>query len=411
MDRRLSASLILVTALLMAACGSPQQPSAGDGDLLYISAAGRVAVVESGDTAPSFRSRNATPSSDWSTVVQSSWRGNTTELVALDPATGDQQWATVVGDTQRVKIVSHDGSLVAFSPVDEPAVFSGRAHTTLGVAGISSLEPRLYELDGNYEPEAFSTDGKSLFVVSYIPPRAPTNYQVRRLDLVSGEVTGVYTPDAHLQQSMGGTARIQAASPNGTRLYTLYTLAGDKDTQARAFVHVLSLDELWAHCIELPKGFESSDETSAAITVSPDGMHAYLADSTTEALVEIDTTKLEVGRTGSVNLDPGEDAHLAASPDGILYAASGVDIIAIDLGSFEESNAWMMFSTVTGLQVGGDPGHLFVGVRDRIIVLDVSTGQRLDSIDPEGVKRIDGFGPVMPPVQLEGEKGDYTCAC
>lgn len=409
MSRWWSTFLIFVAALAVAGCGSAET-NAADDDLLFISAAGRVAVVESGESAPSFRGRNATPSSTWSTVVQSSWRGNTTKLVALDPATGDERWETVVGDYQRVQIVSHDGSLVALSPVNERSYLRGRAHTRLGIAGSASPEPRLYELEGNFEPEAFSTDGKSLFVISYVPPRKPTNYQVRRLDLVTGKVTGVYTPDAHLQRSMGGTARIQAASPDGTLLYTLYTLAGDEDSEPRAFVHVLSLDELWAHCIELPKGFETSDEASAAITVAPDGSRAYLADSITEAMVEIDTKKLEVARTGTVNLDPGSGTHLSVAADNTLYAASGVDVIAVDLGSFVEKNAWMMFSTITGLQIGNDPHHLFVGVRDRIIVLDVTTGLRLDSIDPAGIRRIDGFGPVMPPVQEE-EAANFTCAC
>jgi DNA-binding beta-propeller fold protein YncE len=306
--------------------------------------------------------------------------------------------------------VSHDGSLVALSPLNERPYLRGRAHTRLVIAGSGAPEPRSYELSGNFEPEAFSVDGKSLFVVSYLPPRKPTNYQVRRLDLVTGKVTGVYTPDAHLQRSMGGTARIQAASPDGTRLYTLYTLAGDKDSEPRAFVHVLSLDELWAHCIELPKGFETSDEESAAITVSPDGSHAYLADSITEAMVEIDAKKLEVARTGTVDLDPGGGTHLAASPDNTLYAASGVDAIAIDLGTFSEENAWQMFSTISGLQIGNDPRQLFVGVRDRIVVLDVDTGIRVESIDPAGVKRIDGFGPVLN--SIPGETEEYfTCAC
>jgi hypothetical protein len=409
MDRRRTISFILGAGLVVAGCGTPGTVAAAE-DLLFISAAGRVAVVEPGAAAPTFRGRNATPSSSWSTVVQTFLQGNTTKLVAVDPATGDQQWESVVGDTQRVQIVSADGTLAALSPVDEPPALQGRDHTRIVIAGSGSPEPRAYDLEGNYIPEAFSTDGKSLFVISYVPPLKPTNYQVRRLDLVSGEVTGVYTPDAHLQQSMGGTARIQAASPDGTRLYTLYTLAGDGDSPPRAFVHVLSLDELWAHCIELPEGFETSDESSAAITVSPDGAHAYLADSVSEALVEIDTKELTVSRTGTVDLDPSA-THLLAT-DRTLYAASGTDIVAIDLGSFTEVNAWTMgFADITGLQIGADPNHLFVAIKDHIVVLDVTTGVRVDSIDPEGVQAIDGLGPVMPPPAQEGEKGDITCAC
>ncbi|MEA2452398.1 MAG: hypothetical protein QOG04_1108 [Actinomycetota bacterium] len=401
--------LICIAALFVVSCGSPEIQAAGD-DLLFISArGGGVAVITPGGSGPDFLARNSTPSSNWKTVVKSYWRGNTTKLVALDPATGLHRWEAVVGESQRVKIVSGNGTLVATSPWDERGHLRGRARTTLTVAGSARPEPQRYELEGNFEPEAFSTDGGSLFVVSYLPARKPVNYQVRRLDLTTGEVTGVYTPDAHLQQSMGGTARIQAASPDGTRLYTLYTLQGTKDAEARAFIHVLDLDEKWAHCIELPTGFEASDLETAAITVSKDGKHAYLADSRTEALVEIDTDKLVVSRTGTVELDSAGATHMVASQDGILYAASGVDVVAIDLATLGEKNAWQMFSDIAGLQVGRDPSQLFIGVNDRIIVLDVETGLRLDSIDPEGIRRIGQFGEVQPPIAEEEES--FTCAC
>lgn len=401
--------LILVMALGVSGCGSPEEPSTAS-DILYLSTPdGGVTVLGSGAAAPTFSGRNATPSSNWTTVVKSYWRGNTTKLVAFDPASGVHRWETVVGDAQRVKIVSVDGSLVVTGPINERGYLRGRARTTVTVSGSAHPEPRRYELAGNFEPEAFSTDGQSLFVVSYLPARKPTNYQVRRLDLQSGEVTGVYTPDADLQRAMGGTARIQAASPDGARLYTLYTVAGDKDSEARAFVHVLSLDELWAHCIELPNGFESSDQGTAAIMVSSDGKHAYLADSNTEALVEIDTMTLEVSRTSTVDLDTSGGVYLTDSPEGTLYAASGVDVIAIDLDTFEGSDSWQMFSTIAGLQIGHDPKELFIGVKDRIIVLDIETGLRLDSIDPVGVRRIAGFGPVMPAIAQEEEY--FTCAC
>lgn len=402
----------ILVVVLATSCGVAETTAVG-GDLLFISArGGGIAVTEAGAPAPKFSARNSIPSSNWDVVVKAYRRGNTTKLVAFDPPTGAVRWETVVAGRQKVKIVSADGSLAVSGPTGGSGYLGGRTRTTFTVAGSGRIEPRRYDLEGNFEPEAFSTDGRSLFVVSYLPPRKPTNYQVRRLDLENGEVTGVYTPDAHLQRAMGGTARIQAASPDGTRLYTLYTVKADADSEARAFVHVLSLDELWAHCIELPEGFDSSDDDTGAITVSRDGKHAYLADSNTEAIVEIDTETLEVSRIGSVDLDVGSGTHLAESADTTLYAASGVDVVAVDLDTFEERESWQMFSTVAGLQVGTNPRQLFVGVRDRIIVLDVETGLRLDSIDPAGIKTIRRFGRVMPPITHEQqEEENLTCAC
>lgn len=402
--------IVFLTAVIAAGCGSPERPVSG-GDLLLISTrGGGIAVTEAGASEPAFSARNSTPSANWKTVVRSYRLGNTTKLVAFEPQTGVRRWETVIGDAQRVKIVSGDGSLVAASPRSERDYLRGRTTTTLTVAGNARPEPRRYELQGNFEPEAFSTDGNSLFLVSYLPARKPVNYQVRRLDLETGNVEGVYTPDAHLQEQMGGTARIQAASPDGSRLYTLYTVDGASDAQPRAFVHVLDLDELWAHCIELPKGFEASDGETAAITVSRDGAHAYLADSNSERLVEIDTVALQVSQVGTVDLDIASGTHLLEAPGSTLYAASGVDVIALDVESLEERDAWQMFSSISGLQVGTDPNKLYVGVDDRIIVLDVITGSRLDSIDPKGIRRLGTLGTVMPAIPEEEEEY-FTCAC
>jgi hypothetical protein len=402
--------LISSCILVLSSCGAASAPEAFGEDLLYISArGGGLAVIGSDAASPTFSGRDATPSSDWETVVRSEWNVNTTRLIATYTASGALRWETVIRELQRVKIVSGDGTRVATSPVNERPYLRGRRMTTLTVAGSGSAEPRRYELEGNFEPEAFSTDGSSLFVVSYLPARKPTNYQVRRLDLTTGKVEGVYTPDAHLQQAMGGTARIQAASPDGSRLYTLYTVAGNSNADARAFVHVLDLNEMWAHCIELPSGFEDADQESGAITVGKDGTHVYLADATTEALVEIDTDKLMVSRTGTVDLDPASGTYLTDSPGGTLYAASGIDVVAIDIDRFEQRAAWLMFSSIAGLQVGADPNELYVGVDDRIIVLDVTTGTRLDSIDPVGVRKIGAFGQVTPPIPSEEDY--FTCAC
>ena len=49
--------------------------------------------------------------------------------------------------------------------------------------GPAQPEPRRYMLAGNFEPEAFSLDGRALFVIEFSPPLAPYRYRVRSLDL------------------------------------------------------------------------------------------------------------------------------------------------------------------------------------------------------------------------------------
>jgi hypothetical protein len=63
--------------------------------------------------------------------------------------------------------------------------------------------------------------------------------------------------------------------------------------------------------------------------------------------------------------------------------------------------------------VAGDGTKLYVALEDRVEILRAATGERLDTLDPPGVRRIDQFGPVMPSVDdtEPGGENDIVCAC
>src|SRR5918992_2569631 len=409
--RRTAASISLGVAVLLGACGEPGSLGMST-DLLFIQTAGGVTVVEPGGSTPAFRG-GAIPSSDWSTVVRSVPDGTSTEIIAVDPSTGTERWDTSLPGNLRAKVVSNEGDLVALGPVRERHHRLGRRSTTLVIVDGQGSKPRTITLGGNYEPEAFSTDGQSLFVIKYSPARAPTSYQVRRLDLDTQHVEGVYTPDAHLQRAMSGTARIQAASPDGRRLYTLYTL-GEEDGRRYAFIHVLSLDQLWAHCIDLPGEFATSPEAATALTVSPDGSRLYVANHAEAAVAQIDTSKLEIVRTQSINFGLGGGrAHAALDSTSRLYLASGRRVALVDTTTLTEERSWLMKDKIRGLQVAGDGTRLYVAFRDRVAILRAATGEGIETIDPPGVRRIDRFGPTMPKLDDTDPSLDknITCAC
>lgn len=394
-----------ISLVVLVACGVAEgTPTAPD--VLFLQSSQGVTVVETGATAPTFKGSGAVPSGDWSTVVRSEVSGTTTRVVATDPSSGSDLWADVIVGKLDPKVVSPDGGLVALGPRGERYHGYGRAETKLVIAGQGLPEPRTITLDGNYEPEAFSTDGDSLFVISYLPARAPTRYQVRRLDLTTGRVHGVYTPDAELQQSMGGTARIQAASPDGTRLYTLYTVGGARGVPLHAFIHVLSLDEEWAHCIDLPDDFAIAAESATALVVSPDGKSLYVANTVSGAVAELDTQSFQVTRTTRSSFQRG-DAHAAIGSDSTLYVASGHYVVAISGADFGDRWSSKLPQPIRGLQVTENGEKLYVGLRSRVASLDTNSGEMLDTLDPPGIKTIQKFGPV---VGLEEEE-ILKCAC
>lgn len=400
--------LATATVALIAACGEPRVSQPAE-DLLFLSSASGVAVVKPGAALPTLKGSDAVPSRDWSTLVRTKSGRGLTRVVALDPSSDAERWARIVDGNLRTKVVSEDGTMAVLSPVREPGYRDGRSVTKLVVASRDS--DQTISLEGNFEPEAFSTDGDSLFVIRYLPPTKPTRYQVRRLDLTTENVEGVYTPDAHLQRTMGGTARVQAASRDGRRLYTLYTLRGDDGTDY-AFVHVLSLDELWAHCIHLPKWFAASAERSTALTVTPDGSRLYVANAQANSVAEIDTEQLGVSRTAAIGFGMSARTHAAFASDGTLYLASGPRVTAVDTRELTEKRYWLMPENVKGLQVRADAKRLYVALRDRIAPLNAITGDRLETFDPPGIKRISGFGPVQRAEEKsKKETKNIVCAC
>ena len=398
-------------AMLAAGSGSGAEPTSGaegePADVLFLRTSDGVALVQPDGSAVSVL--GAIPAIDWSAVVRAVPTDDGTRVEAVDPASGDLRWTKDVPGTLEVKIASAGAEMVALGDPREGAGYAfGRTSTRLVLLDKGISEPRTIELDGNYAPEAFSTDGTSLFVVEYLPPQRPTSYRVRRLDLATERVEGVYTVDQELQDSMQGTARIQAASPDGSRLYTLYSqeIAGG----AHTFVHVLNLDELWAHCIDLPASFQAFDERGVAISVTPDGARLYVADAASGVVAEADTETLAVTRTADIPFwSRGGIAHAASGPDGRLYLAKGDGVVEVDTGTLVPGRSWELDGRITGLQVSGDGGRLFVGLKDEIIVLDTASGAHVGVLEPVGIEAIRQLGTSAR--SLEEERTTTECAC
>jgi outer membrane protein assembly factor BamB len=408
--RTLTRTTLLILLAATVACGERGADQATPAtDLLYFQTPKGVAVLAAGATSAT-KPTQGVPSTDWSSVVTDNRYSYKTEIEALDARRGVTQWTkSIPGPPLEVKVVSQRAEMVALTPFSQNVYVDGRRKTTLVVAG-RDIEPRTIELEGNYEPEAFSTDGNSVFVLQYLPAHAPVSYRVRRLDLRTEKVVGVYSVDAELQEAMRGTARIQAMSPDGTFLYTLYTTGGGRFGPRRAFIHVLNLDELWAHCIDLPEEFGQLREPAIAITTQPDGKRLYVTDSDSGATSVVDAQTLEVLETKELDV-----LTSGYSPIGVhdgrhtLYLGRGPFLSAIDTETLEEVETWTLDDKVTGLQLSADASKLYVALAREVLTLDAATGKQIETTDPPGVGRIDRMGPVMR--KIEQPLSKLTCAC
>ena len=407
--RRAAHAVMLIVLSAAVACGdkTPGEPTAQD--LLYFEGPRGVSVLAAGATTGQAHD-GAIPSTDWASVVTADPHRLATDVEALDARTGDVEWTrSIDGMKLDVRVVSRRAEMVALTPRRQYHYLAGRTETTIVVTG-RDKEPQTVELDGNYEPEAFSNDGNSVFLLEYLPLQRPNSYRVRRLDLSTNEVLGVYSVDAELQERMRGTARIQTMSPDGTYLYTLYTTGGGRFGPRRAFVHVLNLDDLWAHCIDLPEEFGKLREAQIAITATPDSKRLYVNDVGTGAMAAVDTQSLEVLETGSLPVSTSGYTPRGVHDGGhMLYLARGPFVSAIDTDRLEETESWTMPANVRGLQLSADGSKIYVALATRVVTLDAATGENLEVVDPPGVGRIHRMGPTLRTIDAGLQK--ITCAC
>ena len=301
-------SALLSVVVLLAACtggaDATRAVTSAGSNLLFFATPLGVTVFDAHEHRTTASVLGGILAPDRSAVFGASIDGDGTVLSRYDPESGAARRVASVDGSHELRVANHDGSMVVFGPsrqetgVEYPV---GRAITTLTIAKANG-DSHTLDVIGNVEPEAFSNDDTNLFVVQYLPPENPVGYQVRRLDLSTGELHNVRTDDRDLDKPMAGRARTQVLSPDGTHLYTLYVVAGDEasGTPGYAFVHVLDLVGKQAHCLDLPAPFGAAGAAAYAIAVSPDGLRLFVADPNMGVLSELDTRSLAVTRTVSI---------------------------------------------------------------------------------------------------------------
>lgn len=393
--------LVLAVVLVTAACAEPPAASVAS-DVVFFESDHGITVADDRGAVMSTDATVASP--DWSRLY--AVRGD--KLVTFDPATNRELASTGLPGKLTARVASTAGRLVALTADGATSRPVGRDRTTIVVADPSGAHPaRELHLAGNFEPEAFSADDAYLFVLEYLPANAPERYRVRRVELATGEVQPLLLRDkrvipAGAEEEMRGEGRQAVLSPDRSRLYTLYLHQGDHrhtrdllpgrlgaDGRAvHAFVHVLSLTEGWAYCLDLPDPFGAHPAGAHALTISPDGGRLYVGELTTKRIAVADTESLTVTEVATLHDDqPGGDgAAMSTSPDGTtLYLGSSNVLRRLDSATLRVNGTWSAPAAVRGLAVSPDGRQIFLGQADRIARVDTSTGQILNTFAAAGL--------------------------
>ncbi len=447
--RTILAAVTTLAAILTAACGTDAATvgtvtptAAPERQTLFLRGPEvlRVVDVDTGEVVVDAPAGVVPP--DRSVVVGAAptRSGADTDVVARSSVTGEEVGRVTVPGSVEPRVVSPQGDDVMLGPRREPfageVLAPGRLRTTLVVVGFDGGTARPLDVAANVEPEAFSTDGRAVIVVEYLPPEAPDRYRVARLDLASGQLSELESPDAVGGAEMRGTARTQALSPDGTRLYTLYSTATMPAPAApgpghgRASVHVLDLEEQWAHCVDLPRPFGSTPGAGFGVALGADGERLWVADSTAGLLAEVDTAALSVTRTAPmepVGPRPVLSAGASGSP---VFLAGGSTVTALDPESLAPGRTWSVDGEVSALRLLGD-GRLAVVTGMEALLFatgdadaDADNNADADAGDTGGAGGADAAEPLerlslpvlepvtsLDPTAPADQRGAYECAC
>jgi hypothetical protein len=420
---RLKLVIVMAVVFAAAACTGGAPPSsngnASDGSvppetLLLGTDSGPLAIrVPAGSVV--FDRAGAVASPDGSLVFAASSRGRSTVLQTIEGTTGEVVSTTRIPGDLDVRVVSGSGRGVALmAPLPDgwdPSTPIPRSHTTIVVADpTGALGPRSYELSGNFEPEAFSTNDKRLFMIQHLPAETPTVYRVTVLDLVRGRVKPVFGPFKSPPERMPGTRLQQVFAPDGGTLYTLYTSsrpgyaphgAPVPSDASVSFVHVLSLSEGWAHCVGLPRELWNQPASAQAMAASSDGTRLYIVDSVRGLVSVMDTETLAILRLETIDFGHSVVAETSAklsADDATLFVGIGgerSDLYAIDTTTFDVRHRWPVSGDLSGLGLSVDGLRVYLALGDHLDVVDPTSGAKLLAVpftSPVPIAQVNALG-------------------
>lgn len=399
-------STLGVVSVLVGFGGAVPSNDGSGSPMLYVLSDDGVSVVDAARGETTFSAEHALPAPDWSVVYRARHSGGSTWVDATEPSTGDAFLSQRFDGNLDIRAVSASGDVVALMP-HERERYGGhgiyrpaeRRASRILLTSLDGTAPQRIDVAANVEPEAFSVDGRTLFVIQYKPPMEPETYRVRQLDLASETLGDVYTDQKELQNDMRGTAHTQVLAPDGTRLYTLYT-----KPNGEAFVHVLSLDQQFANCVDLPEGF-GTEPDAMAITTTPDGGQVLVVDGAAGRIAEVDAAALRVSRSMRLRgVEPSAESVVATATADSLIVGSGRTIVELQQPAFSPVQDWSLRTRVTAISASGG-GFLFAAERSRVTGLDLGSRQRYVITDVgRGIRSI---SDALPPTA----KGYVQCAC
>ncbi len=298
-----------------------------------------------------------------------------TNLNSFDLSTGQELAGFKLEGQWALSGISPTGRWLALTRlVSDAERQAGNWQTEIQILDSQSGETvHLLNLDGNFEVETVSADGKSLFLVEHLPAVNPDHYLIRLYDLSNETLVADPLRSKGADEVMAGYAWEGLASPNGKWLLTLYL----STRRNAAFIHTLNLIDKYPVCIDLPaNGGGFGQLKYYTLSLAPDGYKVYAANAALGVVAEINLNEFSVARIVHFVSDPTASpevqtqvARSLLSPDGTrLYFTSGKDVWAYDTKAQTVSGLFVTDGQVSGLGLSRDGARLYVAQMDGSLI-------------------------------------------
>jgi len=306
-----------------------------------------------------------------------------TTLSLFDAHSGSQTLAMPLSGKWWLNAVSPDAHFAALTRTPsgqekQTWTKNGTWQTDLQIIDTQTRQVKhTLKLDGNFDAEALSQSGTSLFMIEHLPAAKPDHYAIRWYDLAREQLIADPLRSKTADEIMSGYAWGGTATPDGEWLFTLYVSTNRKV----AFVHMLNTKSAYTVCVDLPStsaaGHGSSDGDFEALkryalAYSPGKHILYAANAQLGIVAEIGldsyryndaTSKLEANKVVNFKPIPNERFYSPSYPvpaaalardSSRLFFADGGLAYTYDTAHGTVDRTFSADSAITGLGLRDD---------------------------------------------------------
>jgi hypothetical protein len=268
--------------------------------------------------------------------------------------------------------LSQDGRWLVLQAFDTTSKIPSATHFLL-IDTSYAKAPQQIDLQGFFNFDAVSNDGRRIFVIQYV---TNTEYFVRRYDVGAGQLyENVIFDKADGSTAMGGLRLGGVPSRDGQWLYSAY-VRQDKSS----FIHALALDDSGiAYCVDLPGNGYSADvnEFHWSLALNTEGSRLYAANGATGMIVDVNLNGFappSVIRTAHITTAFASSGFFAQdvqakefgasgavlSPDGkTLVVAGQTGLVWVDTASLKAHDRRLASWTVWSLAMSPDGANVY----------------------------------------------------